>query len=38
MLGNVKPLPKKERDVKEMGTVVAIAGNMGNKIVGYGKP
>jgi len=30
MLGNVKPLPKKGRGVKEMATGVAIAGNMGN--------
>jgi len=38
MLGNVKPSPKKEQDVKETVTVAVIAGNMGNKTVGYGKP
>lgn len=32
MLGNVKPLPKKGRGVKEALAVVLIAGNMGNKI------
>jgi len=38
MLGNVKPSPKREQGVKEMETVLAIAGNMRNKLEQYGKP
>ena len=37
MWGNVKPLPKKGRGVKEMVLGVAIAGNMRNKLEHYWK-